>query len=935
MSKRWDQLEERLDDYESQIDTVYQLYHIPVLAALMVFMLWVRVRHYSRHIGPDGQPLYRGNDPFYHYRSTNYVIENYPFTMPFDPWTGFDAGQQVGQFGTLFDQVVATAALIVGFGSPDQSTIVMTTLMAVPVIGTLCAIPVYFIGKRLGGRFGGLIGVVILALTPGSFLSRSVAGFFDHHIAEALGAFVALWIGMVMVTVAQREQPIYEFIETREFDLLKRPLKWGVAFGIAIVLTILVWPPAMFLFGIFAVFLFVHLSAEFVRGYSPDHVAIPATVSMLVAAVLLLPFMGASGFETTSISVAQPFLALAVAFGTVFMAAVARFWDRLDDVPRIAYPAGILGVGLVAIGVVAIAAPDVIDYFTRQVLRIAGLGSTDTAATVGEAQAVSNPGQFFYGSYGLAFVTALGGFVLLAYQGLAAERPRAEQLLVLVFAVMMLLFTLTQNRFDYYFVAAVGAGNAVLVGWIYNFVDLDDVRRDIANVKPYQILIVVAILFVVAGPLVATGATVSAADQSSQPGSMQQWDSSLDWMNENTPAPGAYGSGAEDTRLEYYGTYEPTQDFEYQDGEYGVLAWWDYGHYITTRGERIPVANPFQQHATESADFLLADNETESLEILEEDSSEGEGVRYVMVDYQLGFAGTLKYNAPTAFESEHNVSDGDVGVTVIDPQTGRPLYGAETQRGFESMRVRLYQHHGSAMEPSRFVMRFDQYNSTAGVATPDEEQLYEPYNSSEEARQAAQQDPNAIHGGVFGQPSERIKALEHFRLVHASEYDRPAPLVRATVPRERWEDVPQHSWVKTFERVEGAKIEGTGPANTEVQASVVMEIDSTGETFVYNQFAQTDDEGNWEMTVPYSTTGYDEYGTDAGYTNVSVRANSSYEFLAVESEEDSPLGTPWSAPAEVTEGQVLGENDTTVQVDLQEGRTPQTGQQNSGNSTSE
>ncbi|WP_336135684.1 oligosaccharyl transferase, archaeosortase A system-associated [Natronomonas amylolytica] len=931
MSTRWDQLEERLDDYESQIDTVYRLYHLPVLAALMVFMLWVRARHYTRHIGPDGQPLYRGNDPYYHYRTTNYVIENFPFNMPFDPWTGFDTGQQVGQFGTLFDQVVATVALVVGLGSPDQSTIVTTTLLAAPVIGTLCAIPVYFIGKRLGGRFGGLIGVLVLALTPGSFLSRSVAGFFDHHIAEALAAFVVLWVGMVMVTVAQREQPIYEFIETREFDLLKEPLKWGVALGVTTVLTILVWPPAMFLFGIFGVFLFVHLSVEFVRGYSPDHVAIPATVAMLVSAVLLVPFIEVSGFNTTSISLAQPLLAVLVALGTVFMAVVARFWDRLDDVPRIAYPAGILGVGLLVVGIVAVALPDVFDFFTRQVARVAGLGSTDTAATVGEAQAVDNPAQFFYGSYGLGFFTALAGFVLLAYKGLAAERPRGEQLFILVFAVMMFVFTLTQNRFDYYFVAAVGAGNAFLVGWIYQFVDLGDVRRDITNVKPYQILIVLAILFVVAGPLVATGATVGAADRSSQPGEMQQWADSLDWMDGNTPEPGAYGSGDDDTRLDYYGTYEPTSDFEYQDGEYGVLAWWDYGHYITTRGERIPVANPFQQHATESADFLLADNETEAVNILNEDSSEGEGVRYVMVDYQLGFAGTTKYNAPTSFESEHNVSSGDVGVTVINPQTGRPLYGAETQRGFESMRVRLYQHHGSAQEPSRFVMNFDQYDPENGVATPVEQgqQPVEQYNSSEAARQAAQEDPTAIHGGILGQPSERVEALEHFRLVHASENGARAPFFRAYGQPAR-----QHSYVKTFERVDGATVEGTGPANTEVQATVEMEIDSTGETFIYRQFAQTDDEGNWEMTVPYSTTGYDEYGTEAGYTDVNVRANSSYEFLAVQSGNESIVGTPWGGSAEVTEGQVLGENDATVQVDLEEGQVPDSAQQSGGSENS-
>ena len=449
--------------------------------------------------------------------------------------------------------------------------------------------------------------------------------------------------------------------------------------------------------------------------------------------------------------------------------------------------------------------------------------------------------------------------------------------------------------------------NAYVVHWVFGFVDLKAVRKDVTNIQPYQVLVVVALLAIVAGPLLVIQAPV-AATENVGPGGVQNWEGSLDWLSEETPQMGSYSTGDE-PRLEPYGTYDRTDDFEYQSGEYGVLAWWDYGHWITVAGDRAPVANPFQQHATESADFLLADNETESLNILEEDSGEAEGVRYVMVDYQLGYAGTTKYNAPTAFESRHDVSSSDVGVTVIN-QNRQPIYGVHTQRAYESMRVRLYQHHGSAIEPARFVTRFGQYDPENGVATPPEEgSLIRSYNSSEEAREAAQQNPNAIHGGVMGQPSERVEALEHFRLVHGSQAAARSPFERAT-----GQQTQPDSWVKTFERVDGATIEGTGPANSEVAASVEMVVPNTGETFVYTQYAQVDENGNFEMTVPYSTTGYDEYGTEAGYTNVSVRANSTYQFAAVG--EDG--GSPWAGSADVTEGQVLGEDDTSVEVTLKQ-----------------
>ena len=918
MSQRFEAFEERLSKYESQIDTVYRLYHIPVLAALMLFMFWIRVRNYAAHISPNGEPLYTGNDPYYHYRTTSYTIENYPFTMPFDPWTGFDVGHRTGQFGTIFDQAVATVALIVGLGSPSQETIVTTTLFAAPVIATLCAIPMYYVGKRLGGRFGGIIAVLVLALTPGLFLSRSVAGSYDHQIAEVFFSLLVLAFGMKFLAVAQREGAIYEFIQTREFELLREPVKWGVGLGVVFALAVLNWPPAIFLFGVFGAFLFLILSIEFIRGHSPDHIAIPSVVAMVTAAVLVVPFLKTMELTATDYSIAHPILALAVAAGAVFMAAVARLWER-QGLRRTAYPLGILGVGLLGVGLLAVAMPDVLDFFVSQFERVAGLGTTDTAATVGEAQSPDDPIGLFFNNYGLGFYTAFVGFLLVLYRVVSRPRPRADYLLVAVFGAFMLLFTLTQGRFEIHFVTAVGAGNAYLVGWVYQFVDLDNVRTDVTNIKPYQVLIVIAILFIVAGPIVVAGSTVTTADRASQPGEMQQWGGSLDWLSEETPEVGSYGSGA-DPRLEYYGTYENQEDFEYGDGEYGVLAWWDYGHYITTRGERVPVANPFQQNARISADFLLHDDEDEAIEAIEEDAGEGEGVRYVMVDFQLGVDGTRKYNAPMAFESRHDLDSRQVdfgqGVEItthpdmkvlLFDQNGQLTRRMYTQRAYESMRVRLYQYHGSSIAPSTTVLRLGENNLEEGWASlPQSGEPLEEYDTPEAAREAAQNDSNAIQGGLDG-PAERVGALEHFRMVHGS--NQTATELGGRAPSS------VQSWVKTFERVDGATIEGTAPANSEVRAAVEMEVPTTGETFIYTQYAETDADGNFEMTVPYSTTGYDEYGPEDGYTNPSVRANSTYQFVAT---DQLAFGT-----ADVTEAQVIGEDETPVTVELEDGTTEQ------------
>jgi dolichyl-diphosphooligosaccharide--protein glycosyltransferase len=126
-------------------------------------------------------------------------------------------------------------------------------------------------------------------------------------------------------------------------------------------------------------------------------------------------------------------------------------------------------------------------------------------------------------------------------------------------------------------------------------------------------------------------------------------------------------------------------------------------------------------------------------------------------------------------------------------------------------------------------------------------------------------------------------------------------------------DGPKVPYVKTFERVDGATIEGSGPPSAEVRATVEMNLRNVNRTFSYTQYARTDDQGNFEMVVPYSTTGYDEYGPEAGYANTTVRASGDYQFIvAPENGSNVYIGT-----AAVTEGQVLGENDTATQVTLE------------------
>jgi dolichyl-diphosphooligosaccharide--protein glycosyltransferase len=101
----------------------------------------------------------------------------------------------------------------------------------------------------------------------------------------------------------------------------------------------------------------------------------------------------------------------------------------------------------------------------------------------------------------------------------------------------------------------------------------------------------------------------AALDPPENPGAVTpDWLLSLEWLRENTPEPFA----------------------ESPEG-YGVVAWWDFGYWITTVGHRIPMTNPAQTNAGRVAAFFLATTEDQALEALGPDAR----ARYVMVDSRL------------------------------------------------------------------------------------------------------------------------------------------------------------------------------------------------------------------------------------------------------------------------------------------------------------
>jgi len=1000
------------DGGRSVLDVFEAWYHVPALLLLIAGMIAIRFQSYDNFVR-DGTVYFSGNDAWYHLREVRYTVRNWPATMPFDPWTNFPYGTSVGQFGTLFDQLVAMAALVVGLGDPAPELVAKTLLVAPAVFGALTLIPTYLIGERLGGRVAGLFGALLLALLPGMFLQRTMVGVADHNGAEPLFQALAVAALMVAFAVAEREKPVWELVVDRDLAGLERPLLWSGIAGIALAAYMWMWPPGVLLVGVVGLFVLLKASADVVAGESPEPVAFAGAVTMLVTGVAMLVPLQTFSFSVTDFSAIQPVVSLLVAVGAAFLAWLAREWEARDVDPTL-YPVSVLALVLVGTGAIAALVPPLWNQISANLLRIVGFSAGAQTRTIAEAQPFLSPSSLqrryvtrsgrIMIAYGFTFFTAAAGAVWLLAKPLIRSGERrelgyvagalgvlgvlfllpavhravagalgvdeqlfallivaallagaalladydAERLLVVTWAAFIVAAAFTQVRFNYYLAVVVAVLNAYLLGEVLGYLDLRVSARELPDLRGYQVIAVVAVVMLVLAPVLVvpmdvrqtgnpefdSSATAWETAGGFGPGAVTRWDGSLRWMEQNTPREGEFGGG--DDAMAYYGAYERTGDFDYPAGAYGVMSWWDYGHWITVRGERIPNANPFQQGARTAANYLLAPDEESARKVLAEQSDEGERTRFVMVDWKMATAGTggSKFSAPVVFYDAGNVSRDDFYRRIYGENL-RQNFVHYRQRYYESLMVRLYRFHGSARQPQPLVVDWERTPAetrggrkvTVNTVPRGNESVIKSFDSMEEARAYAENDSSAQVGGIGPYPAEYVPALEHYRLVKMSEASayESRSYQRGLLGISRVTGIPPQllggnapSWVKTFERVPGATIEGSGaPPNATVYVSVPMESTTTNATFTYRARAQADEDGEFSLTVPYSTTGYDEYGVEEGYTNVSVRATGQYTFRTAETVNESRYVVSYRANASVGEGRVLGAVDGPKEVTLE------------------
>ncbi|PWB52438.1 MAG: oligosaccharyl transferase, archaeosortase A system-associated [Candidatus Methanoperedenaceae archaeon] len=815
-----------------------------VISILAAFLLSLYIRtvlpHDSVFLG-NGVISISEDDGVYQMRIVEWIVHNFPDFLWFDAYTLYPHGQAM-PWAPFFTYSLAIIALIAGLGSPSLNTIYTVGAYYPAILGALVVIPTYYIAKNVfDDRRIGILSAFIIAIIPGQFLSRSLLGFTDHHIAETLLSTVTMLYLVLSVKVARKNSFTFSDIKSLNWSALKPSIYYFILTGLFLSLYALTWKGALLFAFFIGIYIMVQHIVDHMHNKPTEYLGVLGTIIFLIPLIIVIIVPDIGGEKNLY------YVGLTV--GIILFPILSGLSILLNKkgYEKYYYP---LFLAIIIIGgllLINVAIPPIFDTLKN---------SLTFFVREGGGQTIAEAGSYFErygGSFTIEpFIRDFGNNAILSFIGLAFlaygvfKKERQEKTVFLVWTIMMLWALFQQNRFAYYYavnVAILSAYFGVAVadkvlesgGWNEllgkKSITRADKKKDIKkaskthgsealgpngfafkNIKVSHLISLLAALFLVAYlvyPLI--GPAINYGENGR--GMKTYWYESLTWMRYNTPDPG----------VDFYGKYQKpsaAENYSYPDSAYGVMSWWDYGHVITAWAHRIPNANPFQSgigggltHVPGASTFLSAQSEEEANAVLDAIGVNGKPVaRYVITDDYINFAafGAVLEWAKVPYDGYYAMVKTNKGEQLV-PYTKR----------YNAMMMRLQLFDGDGLKTYRLV---------------------------HESVPAPTGDGNVGDMGEAG-----------YKDIYNKLYGGNLP-------------VEYTGHVKIFEHVKGARITGKAPQNATVSISLKVKTNQ-GREYSYSQ--KTVSNGEFELIVPYSTE-----GSISGETNFDTKPIGKYTLTA-------------------------------------------------------
>ena len=320
---------------------------LKVVGGIMVALffglaLYLRVALPYDEVFTQGWIKLTSNDAYYYMRIVDNLAHNFPRHMEVDPYCTYPAA--TGRIlPTFFMWLLATIIWVIGLGSPSQHTADVIAAYLPAVLGALTTIPVYFIGKELVGRWAGIIAAGLIALLPGEFLGRSILGFTEHHVAEALLTTVAMLFLIKAIKAAKARKLTFQHIMRQDWQVISKPFIYSLLTGIFLGAYLLTWMGALLFVFIITVYFIIQFISDYLRGRSTDYLCLVGTTLFFIALITSLTNPILRGlFYLIPLIVAL--------FIPLVLSGVSRLMIA-NKQPAVYYPLSLIGLGLAGVGI--------------------------------------------------------------------------------------------------------------------------------------------------------------------------------------------------------------------------------------------------------------------------------------------------------------------------------------------------------------------------------------------------------------------------------------------------------------------------------------------------------------------------------------------------------------------------------------------------------
>jgi oligosaccharyl transferase (archaeosortase A-associated) len=747
-----------------------------LLIIIVAVALWLRVLlPYSQVFVGDWVKM-TGVDAYYYMRLVDNLMRHFPQLTQFDPYNIYPGGALTDAQPNFFAYFMGGVIWLLGIGSPGQHFADTVAVYIPPVMAVITILAVFIIGRALVNRWVGLLAAAMLAIMPGEFLNRSLFGYTDQHIAEVMWSTLTIMFLMLAIKHGKSIDQIY--LKQNGWRVTIKPAILSGLAGLALGLYMLTWAgAALFLLIIFA-FLLVQAVIDYMSARDVVGVAGCGLIVFIAGLAVYLPG-GVSQFTL---------LSLVGGIGlTIVLIIAARLVEKYVA-KRIYYPIILIVLGLLGGLALYLIAPAT---FASLFERLAGIFTWPSSTTIMEMQPLllqqgSFTLQVALGNYTSGFFLGLAGLVLIIYR--VIRKPEPLGILLLIWSVIILLAALAMRRFSYYLAVNMAVMSGYFAWWVLS---LAGFGRQVAQVpvpakqvtskkkiskrreaqaarkqKGNYVLMTVTLVIVLAvvifpnlGPL--PGGVKPAQDLATRPlfAPPDAWCESLDWLRVNTPEP----LGNADA---YYGLYKPPGSpggYVYPGTAYGVMAWWDYGYWITRIGRRIPFSNPGTAGTKGESKFFLAQDEAAAGQAIKDLN-----IKYIIVDKEIASYDGKFHALPTwvggVYQEYYDLylqkqANNYAPVLLFYPEF------------YRSMVIRLYNFDGKEVTPNQVeVIRYEPVKFPEGKTynVIADTKKFDTYAEADSFLKSQESGSYRIVGRDTYQSPVPLEALKGYKLVHGS-----------------------------------------------------------------------------------------------------------------------------------------------------------------------